>query len=401
MEFETKICKKCGRELPNNKDYYFVKLGKLKNSCKECDGHKFTNHLTHIAKDGYCFCKKCDRELPYEYRYFPEDKATKTGLRNMCRECNPSYGRFLNKDEDYHDRKWTDGEIKLLKEVYKDYTNKELVEKFFPTRTIRSIESMASILKVSGKTEETYKRSRAYQTEIIRDKLTGRIITSEWREKISKTKKEYYKTHDGWWKGRKRSKEQCQFMSELRKSEGKWKGDLNPRHINPLKGKDNGRWEGGITDTYTELRSDTKDWQNESMEFCNYRCVVTDNDFDNIHHTTPFKDIVNYSFKNIGLEVKEKVSDYNHNDFERLRLELKALHVCFGYGACLSKEVHKLFHDNYGYTNFTPYDFLDFIYRIDYGEFNEWFSENKLDININYNYIEYLENTLLNLEEAV
>ena len=122
---------------------------------------------------------------------------------------------------------------------------------------------------------------------------------------------------------------------------------------------------GGINSTYVELRSDIKDWFNESMEFCNYKCVITGGGFDNIHHTTAFRDIVDEVFKTTGVEVKQQVCDYTKEDFEELRSTLKYLHVLYGYGACVNKKVHKLFHDNYGYKNFSPFDFLDFLYRID------------------------------------
>ena len=79
---------------------------------------------------------------------------------------------------------------------------------------------------------------------------------------------------------------------------------------------------------------------------------------------------------------------------------LKELHSIYGYGACINKEVHKLFHDNYGYTKFSPLDFLDFIYRIDIGEFDGWFEENNLKIDINYDYVDYLESTLIAIAES-
>lgn len=69
----------------------------------------------------------------------------------------------------------------------------------------------------------------------------------------------------------------------------------------------------------------------------------------------------------------------------------------YGFGACVNKEVHKLFHDTYGYKNFSPCDFLDFVYRVDSGDFDEWFASHNIPININYNYIEYLESTLYSL----
>lgn len=410
VDDEFRKCTKCGivyKNMPLYFNYTNKSKGTLSAVCKECTKKinkekrkqiEESNKNKDLYYDYDCECKKCKRVLPRTQQYFPVDLGCKDGLRSICRECNPSYGRFL-KDGESPNTKWSDAELDLLKKVYKDYTGQELIEKFFPKRTIRSVESMASVLNISGKTEEAYKRSRAYQAEIVRDKLTGRVITPAWRQKISETKKEYFKTHDGWWKGKKRSKEQCKFISELKKAEGKWKGSKNPRHITPLNGEDNGRWKGGITDTYRELRSDTKDWQNKSMEFCNYKCIITNGEFDNVHHTTPFRDIVDYCFNHLKFEVKESVSDYTTENFEKLRKELKDLHIWFGYGACLSKEVHKLFHDNYGYTNFTPYDFLDFVYRIDFGEFDDWFDNNKLNININYSYIEYLENILISLEE--
>ena len=394
---EQKICTQCKRELPANTDYYFMKLGKLNNRCKECCGRHFTNHLTHIPKEGYVFCKKCDRELPHTMQYFPEDRGCKTGLRYICRECNPSYGRFLNDDEEPH-RAWTDDEKKLLKEVYKNYTGRELQIKYFPTRSIRSLESMADIMGISGKTEETKQRARSFSSKIVSEKLKGRDLGQEWKDKISATKKEYYKTHDSWWKGKKRSPEQCKAISKRMK--GKWAGDKNPRHINPLNGELNGRWKGGILDTYVELRSDTKDWFNESMEFCGYKCVITNGEFDNVHHTTAFRDIVDQVFEITGVEVKPKVCDYSTDDFDELRSTLKELHSIYGYGACINKEVHKLFHDNYGYTKFSPLDFLDFIYRIDIGEFDGWFEENNLKIDINYDYVDYLESTLIAIAES-
>lgn len=394
---EQKICTQCKRELPANTDYYFMKLGKLNNRCKECCGRHFTNHLTHIPKEGYVFCKKCGRELPHTMQYFPEDKSCKTGLRYICRECNPSYGRFLNDDEEPH-RAWTDDEKKLLKEVYKNYTGRELQIKYFPTRSIRSLESMANIMGLSGKTEETKQRARSFSSKIVSEKLKGRDLGQEWRDKISATKKEYYKTHDGWWKGKKRSPEQCKAISKRMK--GKWAGDKNPRHINPLNGELNGRWKGGILDTYVELRSDTKDWFNESMEFCGYKCVITNGEFDNVHHTTAFRDIVDQVFELTEIEVRPKVCDYEEDEFKELRSTLKDLHSVYGYGACINKDVHKLFHDNYGYTKFSPFDFLDFIYRIDIGEFDSWFKENNLKIDINYSYVDYLEGTLTALAES-
>lgn len=270
--------------------------------------------------------------------------------------------------------------------------------KFFPTRTVRSIESMANMMGIAYKTDETKTRARNFASEILSEHFKGRNLSQEWKDKISATRKKYYETHDGWWKGKKRSPEQCKQISERRK--GEWAGENNPRHKHPLVGSENGRWRGGILPTYKELRSDTKDWFNESLDFCNYKCVITGGEFDNVHHTTAFRQIVDETFELTGVEVKEKVCDYSEEEFTLIREKLKELHNVYGYGACMHKDVHKLFHDNYGYTKFSPFDFLDFVYRIDVGEFDDWFRENNLGINLNYNYIEYLESTLTAFAES-
>ena len=151
------------------------------------------------------------------------------------------------------------------------------------------------------------------------------------------------------------------------------------------------------TSFYQELRSATKDWVNESMEFCGYNCVITGLNFNNVHHTTAFKDIVDETFNLVDIDKRSTVSDYTEEEFDNLTDVLKYLHSEYGYGACLTTEVHQLFHDNYGYKNFSPFDFLDFAYRIDIGEFDDWFKEKNIPININYEYIDYLESTLSDL----
>lgn len=267
-------------------------------------------------------------------------------------------------------------DLKLLSEIYKDYTNEELVNKFFPNRTKHALDTQAQKYGFAWKTDETKERANKSRSLKCSEKLKGRKMSDEAKKKLSESKREYYKYHSGWWKGKKRSPEQCKAISERFIKMGKWKGETNPRHTNPLNGCLNGNWQGGITNFYQELRSDTKDWFNESMEFCGYNCVISGLNFDNVHHTTPFKDIVDETFKLVDIDKRNTVSDYTEGEFDNLTDTLKYLHIEYGLGACLSKDVHKLFHDTYGYKDFTAYDFLDFVYRIDIGEFNNWFEGN-------------------------
>ena len=402
-----RTCTSCGKILPNTLEYFSVNNGDgLNSKCKECMKEKSKNKRekykekfssTKIEYDGEKICKKCGRSLPNSYRFFPVDKGCKTGLRNICRECNPKYRHFLSEDFEAS-KPWTVEEDELMRLHYNDHTGLEMKEQYLPERSIRAIESRAGILGISWKSDEAKQRARDHQASIVSEKMKGRTFSEESKQKLSETKKEYFKTHDGWWLGKKRSDEQRKQISERMK--GKWAGDKNPRHIHPLNGAKNGRWKGGINQTYAELRSETKDWQKESMEFCGYHCVISGGEFDNVHHTLPFRDIVDEVFENTQIEVREKVMDYSEEEFERLRIETKQLHNYYGYGACIKEEIHKLFHDNYGYTGFNPHDFLDFVYRIDCGDFDKWFDENNISININYEYVEYLESVLFEIKSA-
>ena len=395
----TKICSKCKRELPLDSDHFNHKCDTkdgFTSRCKECLGRHFTNHLTHIPKDGYKFCIKCGNELPISIQFFPPDKSCKDGFRNVCRCCGKD-GHYMNADY-VPVLPWSDEDLELLKNVYHDYTNEELVDKFFPNRTKHALDTVALKNGFAWKTSKTYERSKVQRGIKVSKIMKGHKMSDETKRKLSESKREYYKTHDAWAKGKHFSNEHCKNISESKKKVGKWKGESNPRHIQPLNGSLNGNWQGGTTNLLQELRSDTKDWFNESIEFCNYSCVVSGLNFDNVHHTTAFKDIVDETFNLVGIDKRNTVSDYTEEEFDNLTEVLKHLHNEYGLGACMTKEVHKLFHDNYGYKDFTAYDLLDFVYRIDIGKFDNWFEENNIPININYEYIEYLESTLSALD---
>lgn len=389
-----KICGLCNRTLPADSDHfnhkYDTKDG-FTNRCKECLGRKFTTYLTRIPQDGYKFCKKCDRELPANSMYFPTDKQCLNGIRNVCRECDKKYGKFLDKPP-VASESWNEKELLLLESIYADYTNEELVEQFFPNRTIHSLESMADKYGFTGKTEETYKRSCESRSKKCSQKLKGRKHSEETKQKLSEMRKKYYETHDGWMKGKKLSEERRKAISLRMK--GKWAGENNPRFSNPLSGENNPNWKGGITNLYQELRSDTKQWFLESAKFTNFTCVVTSENFDNVHHLYPFRDIVCNVFYKLKIDKRKNVSEYSEFEMQQIRNELNRLHNFYGYGAALNKNVHKLFHDTYGYFNTNYVHFLDFIQRIENGEFNQWFDENKLKININYDYINYIQELL-------
>ena len=81
--------------------------------------------------------------MPKTAQYFPIDKICKDGLRNVCRCCGED-GHYL-KDDYVQNERWTEEDYQLLKSIYKDYTNEELVSKFFPNRTCHALDTQADM----------------------------------------------------------------------------------------------------------------------------------------------------------------------------------------------------------------------------------------------------------------
>ena len=332
-----------------------------------------------IFYEGTRHCKKCHRDLPNNSLYFPYDKTCKDKLRNVCRECNPKYKHFLNINHKAKE-KWTDEDLKLLKSIYKDYTNNEIQEKYFPNRTLKSLESISSKYGFNHKSEDTLKRSAMIGAKNNPHCKPGWKFTDEQKKHASIAQTKRYE-----------NPAEREIARQNAIARGAWVGDKHPIHINPLYGEKNGRWKGGSSELIEQLRRDILDWKKASSEFCDYKCIFTGGRFQNIHHIISFNSLLDKALEITGIDRRSKISDYSNVEYNNLKSCLISLHNDTLYGACLCKELHELFHKEYTYYDSTLNDFADFTKRIVDGYYDEYFDENNLDKNINYKFIEYLE----------
>lgn len=332
-----------------------------------------------IFYEGTRHCKKCQRDLPNDSLHFPYDKSCKDKLRNICRECNPKYKRFLEVGHRTNEE-WSDEDLRLLESIYKDYTNNEIIEKFFPNRTIRSLETISSKRGFNHKLEETLDRGRKLGSMNNPMCQKGLVFTEEHKQNISiGTKKRY------------ENPEQREIAKQNAIKRGLGVGDSNPIHINPLYGEKNGRWKGGASALIEQLRRDIIDWKKDSSEFCNYKCIFTGGRFQNIHHIISFNSLVDKALDITCLERRSKISDYSNEEYENLKTCLIELHNQTLFGACLCEELHELFHKEYTYYDSTIDDFVDFARKVIDGYYDYYFNEKDLNKNIDYDYVDYLE----------
>jgi len=133
-------------------------------------------------------------------------------------------------------------------------------------------------------------------------------------------------------------------------------------------GETHARWHGGISPLHIYLREFIDDWKKDSASNCNYKCVITGERFNAIHHLYSFNKILKEVIDECGLLVHKNVGDYTMEELKLLKSKNREIHGRYPLGICLCKEVHDLYHNLYKNDN-TPEQFEEFKVRYNNGEF--------------------------------
>jgi len=135
-------------------------------------------------------------------------------------------------------------------------------------------------------------------------------------------------------------------------------------------------WLGGISDLSNYLRDKISEWKRVTMKACNYKCVITGERMDVIHHLFGFNYILRESLKELDLKLNFSIKQYAEEELRKIEDKCLELHRKHGLGVCLRKDVHDLFHSKelYGKGNNTPQQFEEFQQRYNNGEFTSLLS---------------------------
>lgn len=128
--------------------------------------------------------------------------------------------------------------------------------------------------------------------------------------------------------------------------------------------------ENATSHIFVWLREQTQDWKIASMRNHNYRCVVTNQPMDVVHHIYSFNLIAKEVMEILEMPILENLSDYTNEQIESMRSKCIELHDKYGLGVCLTKEIHNLYHNLYGFVN-NQEQFDEFLTRYHMGEFQE------------------------------
>lgn len=124
--------------------------------------------------------------------------------------------------------------------------------------------------------------------------------------------------------------------------------------------ENNCNWKGGISPINSFLRSKLTQWKKDSMKTSNYKCIISGERFDVIHHTYPFNKIVEEVFIETKIPIREKIKDYTTEELNMLSEKCVEIHFRYPLGVCLTNEIHEEFHNQYGYKDNTPQQFEEF-----------------------------------------
>ena len=144
---------------------------------------------------------------------------------------------------------------------------------------------------------------------------------------------------------------------------------LNKSKIGNFTLDKNPNWKGGISPLVAYGRSNIIEWKKDSMFYSGYKCVLSGSKNFAIHHITSFDTIFEEVINDIGMAIKNTISEYTDDELNTFVNTLKIKHTEYGVGVCLDYDLHNLFHMIYGRGSNTKEQFNEFVMRYKNGEF--------------------------------
>ena len=109
------------------------------------------------------------------------------------------------------------------------------------------------------------------------------------------------------------------------------------------------------------IRKRNRQWKKDSALHCNYQCVITGKRFQDIHHLYGMNLILQETLQDLDYSEDVTIDKLSDRDLDLILNHFYEVQDKYPLGICLTKEVHKEFHDDYGYGNNTPEQFKEFL----------------------------------------
>lgn len=110
------------------------------------------------------------------------------------------------------------------------------------------------------------------------------------------------------------------------------------------------------------VRRHNVDWKMASMKNCGFKCIISGERFDEIHHLVSLNIILKSVYNKMSFDLK--TFDINKITEEKRQAFLNEFYIeqaKYPLGVCLKKDIHMQFHNVYGYGDNTVEQFYEFI----------------------------------------
>ena len=102
------------------------------------------------------------------------------------------------------------------------------------------------------------------------------------------------------------------------------------------------------------------------MAWCNYQCVIGGGKFDVIHHLYSVNQIMEEVLDGYNLPMNVDPCSLAPDVLDSLVSDFATCQYKYGFGVCLTNELHRQFHFEYGYGDNTKEQFLEFVKKHNY-----------------------------------
>ena len=109
------------------------------------------------------------------------------------------------------------------------------------------------------------------------------------------------------------------------------------------------------------LRKHNAAWKKESAASCKYRCVLSGDKFDEIHHLYGMNLIVRDTLEMLDFDVTRNINEWSETEKSQLLSAFLKIQANHPLGVCLRKDIHKKFHDRFGRGGNTPEQYELFV----------------------------------------
>lgn len=311
-------------------------------TCEYC-GKEFDRIVSEVEKNNkhYCSnaCRIFDKQWSEHDRNILREYYRKIPNKDILPLLSKKYNEKALRSEAgrlglYQSRLWTDEEIDLFKSLYPTVPMKDVL-KAFPERTETSLLGMARKLNI---------KSYFYNKQIY----TNEEIQYLKDNYLSKTNKE--------------------LAEELLRTSSSISQRLRILGLQrPFDPK---------TVCYKEIndyvRTCIQPWRNHYKQECNYTCCITGKRSNIVvHHCRGFNLLIEETIDILDFQLLDNFGDYSTKDLERFVEKFIELQEYYGEYVCITEEVHKLFHKNYGYGNNTIEQWNEFVMNYHNGLYNK------------------------------